>query len=137
MHGMASRADSVPARRAGTSILVLEDEEPIRRLIGRILGASGVSMRAVDTCHAAHIEVLRQRWDCFITDLRLPDGNGMTVANEFLARYPDAAVIVITGDSDSRMPAPGVRDPRIRAVLRKPFDNTELAKAVSSALAKP
>jgi DNA-binding response OmpR family regulator len=76
-------------------ILLIEDDADLRGLLGHVLRASGY---AVDT--AADAARARERLDAaiytlFIADRRLPDGNGIELAD--LAKAKGMATVVMTG----------------------------------------
>ncbi|HEX8531729.1 MAG TPA: sigma-54 dependent transcriptional regulator, partial [Cytophagales bacterium] len=79
------------------SILLIDDEEKLRKLLARILGLEGYEVVQADSAARglqaldAHPEVL-----LVLTDVRLPDGNGLQVLEKTKARRPDCEVIVMT-----------------------------------------
>jgi len=78
-------------------VLVVEDEADLRQLITESLEADGFAV-AQSSEAADAIERLRSfAYDALVTDLRLPDADGMTVLDEALTRYPGITSVVITG----------------------------------------
>jgi len=78
-------------------VLVIDDEESILKLLHRELSTPE---RIVDTAPTAGIgrEMLRQaRYDVVVSDIRLPDGDGLDMLVEFKGLYPDVEVVLITG----------------------------------------
>lgn len=118
-------------------ILVVDDEEFMRALCGRVLGAMGHEIRFADSLAAA-LGQLRTlpSLDMVVSDLRLPDGNGTEVVRAALEKFPGAAALVMTAypDADGRreeLLALGVDD---ASLLIKPFDISELEAAVNKGL---
>ena len=71
-------------------VLVVEDETDLLKLIAESLEADGFAV-AQSTDAADAIERLRSfAYDGVVTDLRLPDADGMTVLDEALTRYPES-----------------------------------------------
>jgi DNA-binding response OmpR family regulator len=68
-----------------------------------------------------------------ITDLAMPDLNGWEVARAVKAARASLPVLLLTGWAAAVDSAAG----RVDAVIKKPFDMTKLAAAVSAALAGP
>lgn len=106
-------------------ILVVEDEAVIRSICRRILAplkhdavfASGIREAAekIDSSH---------RFDLLITDMRLPDGDGLEAISLFRERNARAAILIMTGS-----PNPGARADRLQEagldekdILAKPFE---------------
>jgi two-component system, NtrC family, response regulator len=78
-------------------VLVIDDEESILKLLHHELSTPE---RIVDTAGSAKAgrEMLsRTRYDIVVSDIRLPDGNGMDLLVEFKGLYPDIEIVLITG----------------------------------------
>jgi DNA-binding NtrC family response regulator len=79
------------------TILLIDDEEKLRKLLGRILELEGYQVRQAPTATAGlqeletHPETL-----LVLTDVRLPDGNGLGVLEKIKTRWPACEVIVMT-----------------------------------------
>jgi two-component system, OmpR family, response regulator len=116
----------------GENILVVDDDERIRRLLTRYLGREGYLVR-----EAGSVEEMRQCLaealpSLLILDLMLPDGNGLTLAREIRARS-DVPIIMLTGKSDTVDKVVGLE---IGAddYVTKPFDQRELLARVRTVL---
>lgn len=77
-------------------ILLLEDDPALQRLIVEELDSEGHRVVACDTVAAAMQHLERQAFDLLVTDLRLPDGDGMAVLQALQQAESPTAVIVIT-----------------------------------------
>ena len=78
-------------------ILVVDDEEHMRKLCGRILGGLGYEAVFAQTLAEACEKINSQeRLDLLVTDLNLPDGQGLDVIRAARAKFPAAGVVVIT-----------------------------------------
>jgi two-component system NtrC family response regulator len=78
-------------------VLVIDDEESITRLLENELTTPE---RIVDTASTAAVgmdKFNRQRYDVVVSDIRLPDGDGLDMLVRFRTAYPDIEVILITG----------------------------------------
>jgi len=73
----------------------------------------------------------RDEFDLVITDLGMPDVNGWDVASAVKAARAHLPVLLLTGWADAAAAAG-----RVDAVIKKPFDMTKLAAAVSAALSR-
>ena len=69
-------------------------------------------------------------YDLVILDLTMPGLEGSEILERILLKQPDAAVILLTGRLDFQLKE---NRPRVR-VMRKPFDNSELADSVAELL---
>lgn len=115
------------------SILVVEDEESIRRLLSSILGLEGHEVRTFRTASEGIASFQERGADLVITDLGLPDQSGWEVARQVKAASPATPVILITGWGVSAE----VTEARRRGVdyvLPKPFEFEELSALISRAL---
>lgn len=81
-------------------VLVVDDEQHLRRLFQRVLGRRKVGVKEADTARSA-IECLRnESFDLMFLDIRLPDGDGSRVLREARALRPDMKVVMMTGYGD-------------------------------------
>src|SRR5215813_10132392 len=102
--GVAELAES-PASRDGTgredasgmaSILLVDDEPSARITLALLLKRRGHEVREADGVRSATASLERQPFDIVITDLWMPDGQGLEVLDSARARCPDANVILLT-----------------------------------------
>ena len=115
------------------SVLIVDDEELIRRSVRMGLQGAGYSVtEAADSADALR-QLRDDPPDCALIDLRLPDGDGLDVLKAARAHLPDLKAIVITahGDVDS-----AVQALRLGAFdfIKKPFDLDEIIASVKNAL---
>jgi two-component system response regulator AtoC len=115
-------------------ILIVDDEPSIRKVLSAQLKRLG---HVVDSCKdgAVAIEKLRRSLvDLVITDLRMPNVDGMELLNHITVNYPGLPVVIIT--------AHGTVDSAVEAIkegafdyVSKPFDQGELRDIVRKAIA--
>jgi DNA-binding NtrC family response regulator len=79
------------------NILVVDDEEVVRRAHVRTLESATRRVRAVNDGAAALQAMQEQPFDLVLLDLRMPGMDGMSVLKTVKDRWPEAAVVVITG----------------------------------------
>ena len=84
---------------AGLSFLVVEDDEPVRRMIARVLRQHG-TVEQVATLVAARRELRDRQYHGVIIDVDLPDGNGLDVIEHAQRRSPASYILVLTGTTD-------------------------------------
>ena len=81
-------------------ILVVDDEESIRRLIEKEIGGSGRKILTAGTAREAVRMAQDQVFDVIVLDIRLPDGDGIALLSHFRQAIPDVEVVLITGHGD-------------------------------------
>jgi DNA-binding response OmpR family regulator len=120
----------------GASVLVVDDEPPIRQLIRRTLEAEGFHVEEAPDGESA-LRLVQERtepFDLVLTDLSMPHIDGRQVT-ETLRRYrPSAAVLCMSADPDA-VPYIESSDTPVR-VLLKPFTADDLYHAVRDALTR-
>ena len=119
-------------------ILIAEDEDALRALVGRaLLEAGHAVMAAADGAEALDILVREGgAFDLLLTDIRMPVMDGIALALAVARDYPDLPILLMTGYADQRERALGL-DALIEGVLAKPFTLAELRSEVAGVLARP
>src|SRR4051794_12956187 len=69
----------------GKRILLVEDERDVANMLGLALRGDGYDVETVDTATRAFAALRVPRHDLLVTDYRLPDGNGLEVADRAAA----------------------------------------------------
>jgi PAS domain S-box-containing protein len=127
-----------PAEPAPTGrnerILVIEDEPHVRRLVQLFLSKAGYCVTAVGTCVEAQT-VYGNLFDLVLSDVVLPDGNGLEMARHFEHQRPDLRCVLISGYADIHERWPEI-EKHGWVFLHKPFSRTDLLRAVATALAR-
>jgi CheY-like chemotaxis protein len=115
----------------GETVLVIDDEEPIRMLITDVLEEAGYRiLTAPDGPTGLKTLQSDLRVDLLITDVGLPGGfNGRQVADAARATRPDLKVLFITGYAENAVVGNGHLEPGMQ-VITKPFAITALAARV-------
>jgi DNA-binding response OmpR family regulator len=119
----------------GFKVLVVEDELALQRLIARALERAGYEVRTARLGHDAVTLLEAEQWtpDLVLTDLGLPDMNGLALLRWCRDRGSHVPFVLSTGDSALLATLDG------RALgaslLRKPWDLRELATSIRQALA--
>lgn len=78
-------------------ILIVDDEEVVRRSYARILSGAQCNTEAVLSGDEALRAMERRPYDVVLLDLRMPGTDGMTVLKTIKQKWPDSEVVVITG----------------------------------------
>lgn len=119
-----------PATKRVRRVLLVEDEDMVRKVVSRMLTSRGYEVHAA----ASGSEAMAlfdgadpEAFDLLVTDLMMPDGGGLGVARELTARMPELRVLLVSGYS-----ATGTDgwDPSRFRFLTKPFGAAELSRAI-------
>jgi two-component system cell cycle sensor histidine kinase/response regulator CckA len=125
-------------RAAGSTILLLEDEEVVRQLVREILEHAGYDVveartpaEALDLGAAA-----APRIDVLLTDVVMPGMSGPQVASALTRNNRELRVLYMSGYTDEAVVRHGADDGRT-AFLQKPFTSAELTSKVQDVLDSP
>ncbi|HYC33792.1 MAG TPA: response regulator [Gemmatimonadales bacterium] len=118
-------------------VLVVEDDPEVRRVLVRMLGRHGYHVSEAPEGRAALEAVTENPTDVVLTDLTLPDMNGVELIIALRAAYPRLPVVAMSGDLQTRTPlaevAPDLADV---ITLRKPFTMAQVTEALHRALSE-
>jgi two-component system, NtrC family, response regulator PilR len=118
---------------ASPAVLIVDDEPDICELLSITLQRMDLSPRTANTVAAAQRLLKTERFDLCLTDMQLPDGNGLELV-EWMQQYtPSVPVAVITAHGNMET---AVRALKLGAFdfVSKPLDLTGLRKLVASAI---
>jgi putative two-component system response regulator len=117
-----------------STILLIEDERALRRATARRLERSHVVHVAGDAAEACTTyEAHRTEIEVVVTDIDLPDGDGIDLVRRFRQSDPTVGAVVATGVDDPGV-AGRVVASQVQGYLLKPFEHTELEVNVANAL---
>ena len=113
--------------------LIVDDEPDLCELLGMTLARMQVDSQAVHDIASAHRELGRQRFDLCLSDMRLPDGDGLDLVDWMQRHAPDTPVAVITAHGNVEA---AVRALKLGAFdfVSKPLNVGDLRKLVAQAL---
>ena len=113
--------------------LIVDDEPDIRELLEITLNRMDIQTRSVEDISAAKRSLSEQQFNLCLTDMKLPDGDGLDLVNYIQQNHPSVPVSVIT--------AHGNMDTAIKAMkngafdfVSKPVDLNVLRQLVKSAI---
>lgn len=114
------------------NILVADDEESVRNLLGRVLGKIGYSVSTAANGEEVMAKVARVEYDLLIMDIRMPKLDGMETFKILRTEYPLLPIIMMTAygsvDTTLEVMRLGAFD-----YLTKPFDVPEVKSIVAKA----
>lgn len=115
---------------AGLTILVVDDEAPYRRAVGRVLGAATANIVEAANGWEAAAYVAAHPVDVVVMDVRMPVRDGVETAADLLAMPKPPAILLMSADD----PPAGIRALGV-PFLAKPFSIVELHLAINQARA--
>jgi PAS domain S-box-containing protein len=124
--------------RPGSRILVVDDEPVVLQLFVNLFEGRGYKVDTAVNGKEAYDNVNLKSYDLVITDLRMPEMDGVELYGKLLVRRPElkGRVIFITGDIVESETARFAADANI-PTLSKPIEVTEVVKIVDEMLAHP
>ena len=112
------------------SILIIDDEEIIRALLRSVLEAAGYEVTEA-TNGREGLELYRHRpTDLVITDIVMPELNGLDMLLELTREFLDAKVIAISGAGEEKNVLDVAKLLGARQTFQKPFSVPDLLGAV-------
>lgn len=130
------QARPMPRESRGQTVLIADDEEPVRRVASRLLARNGYEVREA----ANGAEALRMlaagigEIDLLVSDIIMPEMGGLELARRVAIDFPTLPILLISGYSDSQELGQSI--PAGLDLLQKPFSGTELTAAVARCLAR-
>ena len=118
---------------ASERILIVDDEDGMRRLLGRVLTREGYETSTVGSGAEALRLVANERFDLVVTDIKMPEMDGLQLLEELKEYEPSLPIIVMT--------AYGTIENAVQALrfgaydyIAKPFETDEIKLTVAKAL---
>ena len=117
-------------------VLVVDDEADIRELLGLTLSRMGVESHVAASEAEALSLLSAQRYDLCLTDMRLPDGDGLNVLAYVAKHHPNTPVAVITAHGSTENAVAALKAGAFD-YLSKPVSLEQLRALIRSALNLP
>jgi len=121
---------------SGTTILVADDDRAIRTVLHQALGRQGHTVRSTGTASTLWQWVQEGEGQLVITDVVMPDENGLDLVPRIRKLRPDLRIIVMSAQS-TLLTAVRATERGAFEYLPKPFDLNELVSVVNRALSAP
>ncbi|MFN7114411.1 MAG: response regulator [Alphaproteobacteria bacterium] len=115
-------------------ILVADDEPSVRQFVERALNYAGYAVTAVPDGNAALAALEKRSYDLLLTDIVMPDLDGIALALKVSKDYPQTRILMMSGYANQRQRAHNL-DCLAHEVISKPFTLEEITKRISTALA--
>jgi len=117
-------------------ILVIDDEEQIRGLLKRVFQNQGHRVITADNGAVGLKMMAQELFDLVITDIFMPEKEGMETIIEIKRDYPTVKILAVSGgDSQGYDYLPMTKPLGADACLNKPFSNEDIVRLVDGLLA--
>ena len=132
-YGLQPTAYSLTPMSRRPRALIIDDEPDIRELLSITLERMNIDVTAADTVASATRELRANAFDLCLTDMRLPDGDGLTSSSGFRRTSRETPVAVITAHGNVET---AVRALKLGAFdfISKPLDVAALRKLIGATL---
>ncbi|WP_130433014.1 response regulator transcription factor [Rivibacter subsaxonicus] len=114
-------------------IAVVDDESPVRTMLGRLLRLADYRVSAFASGEEFLASLAAQQPACAILDIHMPGLSGLEVQSRLRAAHMPIPVVFITASDDISLDRSASEIGAVR-LLRKPFSSDELLEAVGLAL---
>ncbi len=114
-------------------ILVIDDEDIVRRSCSRTLSPLGYEVRLTQSSLDGLRMIDEEKFDLVLTDIKMPDMDGIEVLKQVRDRFPEMKVIIMTGYQSVEN---ALKSVQLGAFdyIEKPFSPDTLISSVSKAL---
>jgi len=114
---------------------VVDDDPAVRDSLSFLLETANIATRSYDSAPALLARADRLEPGCILTDVRMPEMNGLEMVRRLTERGVRHPVIVMTGHADVPLAIEAMRA-GVKDFIEKPFDDEALLSSIRSALAE-
>lgn len=116
-----------------TKVLIVDDEPIIREVVREFFELENFVVTEAESGHEALEFIDKETFDCVISDVRMPNGDGIELAKQLLKRQsPKPKLVLITGYSD--IGDYNAKELGVQKIIFKPFVPDQLISAVKECL---
>jgi two-component system response regulator FixJ len=116
-----------------TAVHIIDDDEFVREMLSALLSAAGYDVRTYESPCSFLERLPTLASGCVITDVPMPDMTGLQLLQHMHARLAEFPTIVLTGVADVPLAVEALKS-GASDFIEKPFDSTDVLKAVQSAM---
>lgn len=116
------------------TLLIVDDDELIRGLLVKFFSRKQYKVLEASNAQEGLAAVRREKINCVLLDVRMPDKNGLEILPELLAADPEIGVVMISGEGEEHIVKEAMSKGAYGYIL-KPFDFVYLELSVASKLA--
>lgn len=115
------------------SILIVEDEDATRRLLGRLLEGYGYTCTLAGNAQEARQRLSEREFALILCDVNMPGESGLDLVRQILQEYPQTAAVMVTGLDDPQLANIALESGAYGYIL-KPFETNEILINIANAL---
>ncbi|EGR3404988.1 sigma-54-dependent Fis family transcriptional regulator [Vibrio parahaemolyticus] len=115
------------------NIALIEDDDIVRQATSQWLQLAGFNVEAFSTGDAGKAAILSQEFDAVVSDVRLPDSDGLSILESLIDHHIQTPVILITGHGDVDMAVSALQKGAFD-FIEKPFQPERLSQRVTEAV---
>ncbi len=121
------------ASESTPNIALIEDDDIVRQATSQWLQLAGFHVEAFSTGDAGKAAILSQDFDAVVSDVRLPDSDGLSILESLIDHHIQTPVILITGHGDVDMAVSALQKGAFD-FIEKPFQPERLSQRVTEAV---
>ena len=114
-------------------IMIVDDDKPVRKLLGRMLKMNGNECTLAACAEEARSYISKQNFDLILCDVKMPGESGINFIKYITSEHPDIAVIMVSGVDDPEV-AKAAMEIGSYGYIVKPFEFNEIINSVANAL---
>lgn len=114
-------------------ILVVDDENAVRDFVERALNYAGFAVTSAENGQKALEELEKQKYDLLLTDIVMPELDGIALSLKAVKDYPEMKILMMSGYANQRQRAHNL-DALTHEVISKPFTLEEVINKVTKTL---
>ena len=114
-------------------ILLIEDDISFCKLLEKFLIKKAYDVTIAFSAAEARLSIKKESFDLILTDLRLPDSDGIALMAEFKASNPEIPVVLMTGYSDVNTAVKAIKN-GASDYISKPFNPDEVLLVITNTL---
>lgn len=114
-------------------VAVVDDDESIRKALVRTLTSAGMEVLAFSSAYEFLAVVEGERVSCVVSDLRMPDIDGLHLQSALAERMPHVAMVFVTGYGDVPSTVQAMKSGAVD-FLEKPVKRADLLEAIARAM---
>lgn len=117
-----------------SKILIIEDDISFCKLLEKFLTKNNYTVSTTFSATEARLAIQNEEFNLILTDLRLPDADGIELLAEIKASYPQIPVVLMTGYSEVSTAVKAIKN-GASDYISKPFNPDEVLVVITNALA--